>query len=148
MEISEILSLMENFNRSTLSRIRLSSGDFSLEMERELPTAPQHEVSYSAPDAESANKGTKALRTTEKNTDVLEITSPLVGIYYKAPEPNARPFVEEGKRVKAGDVLCVVEAMKLINEIKSPKDAVVVKIHAENGQLLSYGDVIMELSCV
>lgn len=70
------------------------------------------------------------------------IKSPIVGTFYRAPSPDADPFVEVGSKVKKGDVLCIIEAMKLMNEIESDIDGTVEKIMVENGQPVEYGQVL------
>jgi acetyl-CoA carboxylase biotin carboxyl carrier protein len=68
------------------------------------------------------------------------VKSPIVGTFYRAPDPNSQPFVNVGDRVKVGQVLCIIEAMKLMNEIEAEIAGEVLKIHAENGQPVQYGD--------
>jgi acetyl-CoA carboxylase biotin carboxyl carrier protein len=68
------------------------------------------------------------------------VKSPIVGTFYRAPDPNSPPFVNVGDRVKVGQVLCIIEAMKLMNEIEAEIAGEVVRIHVENGQPVQYGD--------
>jgi len=68
------------------------------------------------------------------------VKSPIVGTFYRAPDPNSPPFVSVGDRVKVGQVLCIIEAMKLMNEIEAEVTGEIVKIHPENGQPVQYGD--------
>jgi acetyl-CoA carboxylase biotin carboxyl carrier protein len=68
------------------------------------------------------------------------VKSPIVGTFYRAPDPNAAPFVSVGDRVKVGQVLCIIEAMKLMNEIEAEVAGEIVKVHPENGQPVQYGD--------
>jgi acetyl-CoA carboxylase biotin carboxyl carrier protein len=68
------------------------------------------------------------------------VNSPIVGTFYRAPDPNSPPFVNVGDRVKVGQVLCIIEAMKLMNEIEAELAGEVLKIHVENGQPVQYGD--------
>jgi acetyl-CoA carboxylase biotin carboxyl carrier protein len=68
------------------------------------------------------------------------VKSPIVGTFYRAPDPNSPPFVSVGDRVKVGQVLCIIEAMKLMNEIEAEVAGEVVKVHPENGQPVQYGD--------
>ncbi len=68
------------------------------------------------------------------------VKSPIVGTFYRAPDPNSPPFVSVGDRVKVGQVLCIIEAMKLMNEIEAEVAGEVLKIHPENGQPVQYGD--------
>ena len=71
------------------------------------------------------------------------VTSPMVGTFYKAPSPDARPFVEVGQTISKGDVVCIVEAMKLMNEIESEFSGKVVEVCVEDGQPVEFGQVLM-----
>jgi acetyl-CoA carboxylase biotin carboxyl carrier protein len=73
-------------------------------------------------------------------SDEFVVKSPIVGTFYRAPDPNASPFVSAGDRVKVGQVLCIIEAMKLMNEIEAEVAGEVLKVHPENGQPVQYGD--------
>jgi acetyl-CoA carboxylase biotin carboxyl carrier protein len=73
------------------------------------------------------------------------IKSPIVGTFYRAPDPNSAPFVNVGDRIKPGQVLCIVEAMKLMNEIESETTGEIVKIHKENGQPVQYGEPLFSI---
>jgi acetyl-CoA carboxylase biotin carboxyl carrier protein len=79
----------------------------------------------------------------EPGVDVVR--SPMVGTFYRAPEPGASPFVSEGERVKKEQVLCIIEAMKLMNEIESECAGEVIKIYVENGQPVQYGDELFAI---
>jgi acetyl-CoA carboxylase biotin carboxyl carrier protein len=72
--------------------------------------------------------------------ELVIVKSPIVGTFYRAAEPGARPFADMGDRVKKGQVLCIIEAMKLMNEIDAEIDGEVVKIYVENGQAVQYGE--------
>ncbi len=76
----------------------------------------------------------------EPSTNGTVVKSPIVGTFYRAPDPNSPPFVSVGDRVKVGQVLCIIEAMKLMNEIEAEVAGEVVKIHPDNGQPVQYGD--------
>ena len=78
-------------------------------------------------------------------SDVNEIKSPLVGTFYSAPSPEAKPFVEVGAKVKKGDTLCIVEAMKLMNEITADKDCEIVDICVKNGEIVEYGQTLFKV---
>jgi acetyl-CoA carboxylase biotin carboxyl carrier protein len=77
--------------------------------------------------------------------DLIRVESPMVGTFYRAPEPGAAPFVEEGDVVAPGQTLCVLEAMKLMNEVKAEAEAVVRRICVENAEAVQYGDLLFEL---
>ena len=76
----------------------------------------------------------------EPGEDLAIITSPIVGTFYRATEPGAKPLVEVGESVRKGQVLCIIEAMKLMNEIDSEHDGEVVSIYVQNGQAVQYGE--------
>jgi acetyl-CoA carboxylase biotin carboxyl carrier protein len=76
---------------------------------------------------------------------LLEVKSPMVGTYYGAPEPGAKPYVSVGDRIKKGQVLCIIEAMKIMNEIESEFDGVVREIHADNAHPVEYGQVLFRV---
>ena len=96
-----------------------------------VPTAPVHEE----PDGV----------TEPLASDVIRIESPMVGTFYRASEPGAAPFVEEGDTVEAGQTLCILEAMKLMNEVKAESEAVVRRICVDNETAVQYGDLLFEL---
>lgn len=75
-----------------------------------------------------------------------EVKSPMVGVFYAAPSPDAAPFVKVGDRVKKGDVICIIEAMKLMNEITADGDGEVVDICVQNGEVVEYGQTLVKLS--
>ena len=81
----------------------------------------------------------------EPKANLLEVKSPMVGTYYGAPEPGAKPFVEIGTEVKEGQVLCIIEAMKIMNEIESEFSGVVKDILVENGHPVEYGQVLFRV---
>ena len=82
----------------------------------------------------------------EPGTDgVVRVEAPMVGTFYRAASPGAPPFVEEGAPVASGQTLCILEAMKLMNEIKADLDGVVRRIHVENGQPVEFGQVLFEI---
>jgi acetyl-CoA carboxylase biotin carboxyl carrier protein len=74
-----------------------------------------------------------------------EIRSPMVGVFYASPAENARPYAEVGSRIKKGDVVCIIEAMKLMNEITSDKDGVVAEVCAADGEVVDYGRTLFRL---
>jgi len=80
-----------------------------------------------------------------ENKNVFIVRSPIVGTFYSAPDPNSSPFVKVGDHVKVGQVLCIVEAMKLMNEIESEVSGELLKIYVENAQPVEYGESLFEL---
>ena len=98
------------------------------------PAAP------SAPAAASPGPVAAAPEAAEADMELAVVKSPIVGTFYRSPEPGAPSFVEVGSTVKKGQVLCIIEAMKLMNEIDSEHDGEIVNIYVENGQPVQYGE--------
>ena len=99
-------------------------------------TAPSDEAQATQPAGEPFSDG------------LVKVEAPMVGTFYRAPEPGAAPFVEEGDVVSTGQTLCILEAMKLMNEIKSDVDGVVRTIHVRNAEAVEYGQLLFELEAV
>lgn len=105
---------------------------------------PQVQISHSgsSPQAEEKVIGTK------KDEGLHYITSPIVGTFYRAPSPTSPPYVEVGDKVEKGQVLCIVEAMKLMNEIESDASGIVKEIFVENGQPVEWGQKLFAIQIV
>jgi acetyl-CoA carboxylase biotin carboxyl carrier protein len=95
------------------------------------------------PAAEPAAPATAA--ATEEEPGLAVVKSPIVGTFYRTPDPNSPPFVDVGDRVRVGQVLCIIEAMKLMNEIEAEVAGEVVKVHRESGQPVQYGDALFTI---
>ena len=94
-------------------------------------------------DAPGVAKSSAAVGEGGANTEMVK--APLVGIFYEAPAPGEEPFVKEGQKVKKGDVLCVIEAMKMMNELKADVDGTVKKVDVKNGDAVEFGQVLFEV---
>jgi acetyl-CoA carboxylase biotin carboxyl carrier protein len=79
------------------------------------------------------------------DASLVVVKSPIVGTFYRAPDPNSAPFVNVGDRVRVGQVLCIIEAMKLMNEIEAEVAGEIVKVHHESGQPVQYGDPLFTI---
>ena len=84
--------------------------------------------------------------TTNESSSMQSIDSPMVGIIYLTPKPSSPPFVKSGQKIKKGDTICLIEAMKTFNEIKSDKDGVVKSILVKNGEAVEFGQPLFEIS--
>ncbi len=82
---------------------------------------------------------------TQNGDDLTAVTSPMVGVFYAAPTEDAEPFVKAGDTVKRGDTLCIIEAMKLMNEITAEQDGVISQVCVSNGQVVEYGTVLFKM---
>ena len=102
--------------------------------------APPAFAQPSAPEAVPSPASSAAAAAAAEDVDLGIVKSPIVGTFFRSSEPSAAPFVEVGDTVKKGQVLCIIEAMKLMNEIDSELDGEVVKVYVENGQPVQYGE--------
>lgn len=113
----------------------------------QIPVAPSivHPVAAPLPSAVSIPEGSPAPYPPKAEVKYHEIRSPIVGTFYRAPAPDAENYVEVGQEVKAGTVLCIVEAMKLMNEIESDVSGRIVQILVENGKPVEYNQVLFHV---
>lgn len=143
-ELDYLEKLVKLAESSDLTEVTLKDGDKSIIIKKELKgmvvAAPQAVISQPAPTQASASQAEQKAPAEDKRKP---ITSPMVGSFYKSPSPNAKPFVELGDSVAPGQVVCIIEAMKLMNEIESEVSGRVVEICVEDGQPVEFGQVIM-----
>lgn len=151
MKQSDLLQLMSEFDQSGLSRIKIKTSDYALTLEK--PTAQQivTQQQLAAPQqviamqpSVTATPAAEAVAVLPQS-NAIKVNAPLVGTYYSASSPDAPAFVNEGDKVKKGQILCLIEAMKMMNELACPCDGVLIKCHAENGELVSFGQMIFEV---
>ena len=102
--------------------------------------APPDDAESSRPIAAAEPKAVPSSAAPDEAVELAIVKSPIVGTFYLAPDPNARPFVESGDAVRRGQVVCIIEAMKLMNEIESEYEGEIVSVFVENGQPVQYGD--------
>ena len=154
--------LIEKISKSDIQEFSLEGEDFKLEIKRNLfdknhssanPTVSNSlEKQITASPAVSDDNITLASSNTEISqvappgrSDLIEITSPMVGTFYRAAAPGDDPFVELGSQIKVGQTICILEAMKLMNEIESEFNAEIVEILVENGTPVEFGQVLMRV---
>ena len=130
MTNQEIFELMDRFERSAIASLRLADGSFSLELSK--ACAPMAAAAPAAP----------VSHTPAAIKEEPAITAPLAGVFYAASEPGAKPYVCVGDRVKQGDTVCLMEAMKMISEVPAPCDCVITEILKENGALAAFDEPI------
>jgi acetyl-CoA carboxylase biotin carboxyl carrier protein len=107
------------------------------------PVQPYQQAISSPPSQTPPPEHSK--KETVKEDKLLEVRSPIVGTFYRAPSPNADPYVQVGSQVSKGSVLCIIEAMKLMNEIESDYSGKIVKIHVENAQPVEYNQLLFSI---
>ncbi|NPA13602.1 MAG: acetyl-CoA carboxylase biotin carboxyl carrier protein [Aquificae bacterium] len=144
MDKEFVKELLKMLNSSSLTKFELKTKDFELKVEKESPQIIQpaegkeiQPVNVEQFKSEKILPPSEDVETPEEKLHVIK--SPLVGTFYRAPAPGAPPFVEEGDIVSPGQVLCIIEALKVMNEIESDVRGKVVKILVENGQPVEYG---------
>jgi acetyl-CoA carboxylase biotin carboxyl carrier protein len=149
MDLSYIKKIIKLVEHSSIDELELEEEGTKIKVARNrnsgvyvqtaqtlpLPALPSHNSHH----VESAKPATS---NTHLNSQYHEVRSPIVGTFYSAPAPDAEPYIEIGQSVKVGSVLCIVEAMKLMNEIESDCDGTVVKIIAENGKPVEYNQIL------
>lgn len=148
MRISEIQKLAEIMERYSLTAVRIGEGDERVELERGAVLAPtvQPVAPAAVPLATTVGESVPSVETHMPSvTSANDVRSPMVGVFYSAPSPDAEPFVKLGDHVHKGDVLCIIEAMKLMNEITAEVDGEVVDICVENGQLVEFDQCLMRI---
>ena len=131
MTNQELYDLMTRFDGSGLIKLKLSQGDFKIELEKAAPMASPAAVPAMAPAA------------APKTEDAPVISAPLVGTFYAAPAPEQPPFVRPGDRVRKGQTVCLLEAMKTMIEVPAPCDCVIREILKANGELAAFGEALM-----
>jgi len=144
MDIRKVKKLIELLEESDIAEIEIHEGEESVRISR-ASTIPMAQMMAAAPAPAPAAPATPAPATplaadkpAAEEISGHSVKSPMVGTFYRAPSPGSKVFVEEGQKVSKGDTLCIIEAMKILNQIESDKSGTVKKILAENGQPVEY----------
>lgn len=169
MDIAKVKKLIRLLEESGVSEIEIREGEESVRISRQMPPPalsgqhtqifshhplPQSPSMLAQTDTNTHSAGSHQ-DTTKKGTAVNvessspndhTITAPMVGTFYRAPTPNDKPFVDIGKTIKIGDILCIVEAMKMLNQIEADVSGVIKRILVENGQPIEFGQPLFILS--
>ena len=136
MDLDAIIRLMDRAEQSAFTKVDVQQGDLHIILER---GATAQTASFAMP---AQSKQPEPSQPDEKDA----VRSPISGVFYLSKEPGAAPFVQVGATVNKGDTLCIIEAMKTMNEIRSPKSGVVLAILAADGATVSAGDGLFLLS--
>lgn len=150
MDVKKIESLAKLMQETGLTGLELVEGDMELRLERQqevvavAPAAPVMPVAAPAPAAGAEAQAASQEQAAPRKEGAL-VLSPTVGVFYASPSPDARPFVEVGDQVKKGDTLCIIEAMKLMNEIPSEVDGTVAEICVGNDQVVEYNQPLFRI---
>ena len=151
LDHEQLHRLLEALGESDIQEFRLEGDDFRLEIRRNLPAqavmAPVMPAPVAAAPAPVAPAEPAAAppASTATRSDLLEVTAPMVGTFYRAPAPGEPSFVEVGSRINVGQTVCILEAMKLMNELESEVGGEVVEILVDNGTPVEFGQVLMRV---
>ncbi|MFQ6333799.1 acetyl-CoA carboxylase biotin carboxyl carrier protein [Methylophilus sp. 3sh_L] len=146
MDLRKLKKLIDLVEESGISELELTEGEEKVRISRAMApgAAPVTQyVAAPAPVAAPAAAAPAASAPAAAAAEVLEgkvVKSPMVGTFYRASSPDAKPFVDVGSSVNTGDTLCIIEAMKLLNEIESEFSGTIKKVFVENGQPVEYGE--------
>ncbi len=148
MDIRKVKKLIELLDETGVAEIEIKEGEESVRISRHpsggtFAMMPQH-MMYGPPPAPAAAPAAAAAAPAAAPTPAAAsadqtVTAPMVGTFYSAPAPGAKPFVDIGSEVKPGDVLCIIEAMKMMNQIESDKAGRIVSVLAKNGDPVEFG---------
>ena len=167
MNVKEIKTLVGIMEDSSLTALEIEVPDLKLRLERSAGTGsvaevlqpPVYSVPAAAPAPAPAPEAVPAASAApvqpaaaelqaaaRENAFYKEIKAPMVGVFYTASAPEAEPYVTKGSQVKKGDVVCIIEAMKLMNEIAAEEEGQIVEVCVQNGQIVEYGQTLFKLS--
>jgi acetyl-CoA carboxylase biotin carboxyl carrier protein len=157
LDLRKLKTLIDLVQQSGIAELEITEGEEKVRISRAVPggmvlaqapplmgaVAPQASGGTAAPNALVEPSAETAAAGIDEAAEGHVLKSPMVGTFYRAPAPGSDPFVEPGDRVRAGQTVCIVEAMKLLNEIEADRDGVVKSILVENGQPVEYGQPLL-----
>jgi len=136
MDSLDLHTIIEEFEHSTLSELELQCASYTVKLKRaNEPNLP--------PVVPLSQQPVANHRVTENSPDIIE--SPLVGTFYLTPSPDAPPFIEVGRTIATGDVLCIIEAMKMMNQLQAEFPCEIVKVLAKQGAMVEFGQPLFEV---
>jgi acetyl-CoA carboxylase biotin carboxyl carrier protein len=141
-KIKEMIALMEEHD---LTEIEISNGEEKIRLKKGENGLPQYMGNPGQQIAPQMAEAAAQTAESSANDDCIEITAPMVGTFYRASAPDAEPYVEVGDTVEADDVICIIEAMKVMNEIKAEIAGEVVEILVDNGDVIEYGQPLFKI---
>ncbi|MEE4161881.1 MAG: acetyl-CoA carboxylase biotin carboxyl carrier protein [Woeseiaceae bacterium] len=148
MDIRKVKKLIELLDESGIAEIEITEGEESVRISRYAQGAP---VTVAAPPAaapppapvQGAPEPAATPAPAAAEEEGFEIKAPMVGTYYSAPSPGASPYVQVGDRVKQGDTICIIEAMKMMNQVEADVGGIVKSIRVQNGEPVEYGQTLV-----
>ena len=147
MDFDDIKQILDMMREHDIAEFELERDNVKLRLRKNAaghwsaaPAAPQGHYAPPIPAAGPPLDDAPVPAPADEALDLAVVKSPIVGTFYRAPEPGAKPYAEVGDTVRKGQVLCIIEAMKLMNEINAECDGEIVKCYVENGQAVQYGE--------
>lgn len=148
MDKKKLREYINLFKESGLAKMEIAETTaeetFSLKLETAASAPAPLQYVQAAPEQKAIAVGSESSDIKDYNK-YRDVKSPMVGIFYEAPSPDAEPFVKVGSKVKKGDTLCIIEAMKLMNDVVAETDGEIVEICAENGSLVEFGQILFKI---
>ena len=143
MDLKDVYELLDKFDGSACCEMELNLNGMQLNLKKYSSIATPSGLN----NVVAGNTQTQAEQVTDNASagDAVEIKAPLVGTFYQAPGPDEQPYVKVGQQVKKGDVVGIIEAMKLMNEVVAPQDGVILSIDATDGNMVQYGQVLFTM---
>ncbi|MGD9971414.1 MAG: acetyl-CoA carboxylase biotin carboxyl carrier protein [Sulfuricurvum sp.] len=138
MDMKQIKTLLQEFDASSLSKLKITEDNFSIELEKNTGVVAVASAPVAAAPVAIAAPAAVAVESAPAAISGDVIVSPMVGTYYAAPSPDSAPFVKVGDRIKKGQVIAILEAMKIMNELEAEFDCKVVSILVSDGQAVEY----------
>ena len=155
MDLRKLKTLIELVESSGIAELEIEEGEERVRITRAVAPAPSSTVAVPAslqpavaPTPAPAAPGAPQAVSAPVESEGHQVKSPMVGTFYRAASPGAKPFVEVGDNVEVGDTLCIIEAMKLMNEIESDKAGVVKQVLIENGQPVEFGQPLVVIALI
>ena len=146
MDIKDIYEVWDRFEKSSLSELKLSLGGDNLELKKAMEViSTEDKPGKIKQQVITKNDFKEENEANEANSDYKEIKAPFVGTFYRSASPEAKPYVAVGDVVKKGDILGIIEAMKIMNELAAPFSGKIVEIRAEDGKMIEYNQVLFLL---
>ncbi len=145
MNLKEIEKLIQLVQSTDIAEFELSRGGETLKIKRGGVPGGALKAGESLPAQSESTSGPNIPEAEPASNNLIEVRSPLVGTFYRSPNPDAKPFVEIGETVSKGQVLCIVEAMKLMNEIEAEGAGKIVAVLVDNGRPVEYGEPLFRI---
>jgi len=144
---NDVFELIEKFDKSSIAELELSSGDLSVKLSKQNKIGSYISEIQNIPviSAVKEEKLVEISKSPDMRNDAKIIKAPLIGTFYSAPSPDSEPYVKIGDRISKGAVICIIEAMKIMNEIESDTDGEIVEVLAASGTPVEFGQALFRL---